>query len=250
MKKLTKTGVSLMVLSAFVLAPIVSYAQLNTNLTGDVTADIDSAIDANVDASTNVDASVGTDSGVNSNTYVNTGVEIYLGDGSQDDKETESNSESNTSLKEVNSSGVAVVSSAQVSSESDLNIFSANVSAKDKEVAKVDINSGKDGESEVKVVYRNKGKFLGFIPVTIKSTTVVKVKADAEVEVRSKLSWWSFLVATENYTRADIESRIKNNTTVKANARVSASAQAKAQIAEAVIAEVVANANTQVSVNK
>src|SRR3989344_4082349 len=249
MKKLTKTGVSLMVLSAFVLAPIISYAQLNTNLTGDVTADIDSAIDANVDASTNVDTSVGTDSGVNSNTDVNTGVEIYLGDGSQDDKETESNSESNTSLK-VNSSGVAVVSSAQVSSESDLNIFSANVSAKDKEVAKVDINSGKDGESEVKVVYRNKGKFLGFIPVTIKSTTVVKVKADAEVEVRSKLSWWSFLVANENYTRADIESRIKNNTTVKANARVSASAQAKAQIAEAVIAEVVANANTQVSVNK
>ena len=238
-----------MVLSAFVLAPIISYAQLNTNLTGDVTADIDSAIDANVDASTNVDTSVGTDSGVNSNTYVNTGVEIYLGDGSQDDRETESNSESNTSLK-VNSSGVAVVSSAQVSSESDLNIFSANVSAKDKKVAKVDINSGKDGESEVKVVYRNKGKFLGFIPVTIKSTTVVKVKADAEVEVRSKLSWWSFLVANENYTRADIESRIKNNTTVKANARVSASAQAKAQITEAVIAEVVANANTQVSVNK
>ena len=238
-----------MVLSAFVLAPIISYAQLNTNLTGDVTADIDSAIDANVDASTNVDTSVGTDSGVNSNTDVNTGVEIYLGDGSQDDRETESNSESNTSLK-VNSSGVAVVSSAQVSSESDLNIFSANVSAKDKKVAKVDINSGKDGESEVKVVYRNKGKFLGFIPVTIKSTTVVKVKADAEVEVRSKLSWWSFLVANENYTRADIESRIKNNTTVKANARVSASAQAKAQIAEAVIAEVVANANTQVSVNK
>ena len=238
-----------MVLSAFVLAPIISYAQLNTNLTGDVTADIDSAIDANVDASTNVDTSVGTDSGVNSNTDVNTGVEIYLGDGSQDDRETESNSESNTSLK-VNSSGVAVVSSAQVSSESDLNIFSANVSAKDKKVAKVDINSGKDGESEVKVVYRNKGKFLGFIPVTIKSTTVVKVKADAEVEVRSKLSWWSFLVANENYTRADIESRIKNNTTVKANARVSASAQAKAQITEAVIAEVVANANTQVSVNK
>ncbi len=237
-----------MVLSAFVFAPIASHAQLNANLIGDVAADLDSAIDANVDANINVDTSVGTDSSIKSNTDVNAGVEIDIGNDSENEGRVESNSDSNTSLK-VNSSGVAIISSAQVSSESDLDIFSANVSAKDKEVAKVDINS-KNGESEVKVVYRHKGKFLGFIPVTVKSTIVVEAKAGAEAEIHSKLSWWSFLVVKKNYAKAELESRIKNNATVKANARVNASAQAKAQVAEAVIAEVTAHANVQASVNK
>lgn len=150
----------------------------------------------------------------------------------------------------INSSGVAVMSSSQINSEKDLDIFSDNVSRKNDEVANVDINSGEEGESEVKVIYRHKGKFLGLIPITIKSTTVVETTTDEETEVRSNLSWWSFLVTEKNHAKDDIESSIKNNTTIKSNTMVNASAEAKAKVAEVVIAEVRASANTQISIDK
>jgi len=229
MKKVTGIGVGMMMLSAFVFAPIASQAQINAVVAGEATANLDSEVDTNVDAKI--------DAGVDANTNVDTSAKA------------ESSADSNSNLK-INSSGVAVITAAQVSSESDLETFSANASSKNKAVAKVDINSDNNGESEVKVIYRHKGKFLGFIPVTIKSTVVVEAKADAEAEVRSNLSWWSFLVAGKNYAKADLESRIKSNATIKANARVDASAQAKAQVAEAVIAEVTAHANAQASLNK
>lgn len=251
MKTLIGKGVSTMVLSAFVFAPIASHAQLDANLTGDSKMELDSAVEADVDANTSVDTSTETDSKINSDASTDTNVELDLGgDVEEDDSndvETKTESDTDTSLK-VNSSGVAVISSAQVNSESDLEVFSANVKAKDKKVAKVDIESEDDGESEIKVIYRHNGKFLGFIPVTVKSTTIVE--AEAEAEVKSRLSWWSFLVADENYSKAELESRVKNNPMVRANARANASAQAKAQIAEAVLAEVATHANTQASLNR
>ena len=102
----------------------------------------------------------------------------------------------------------------------------------------------------MQVVYRHKGKFLGFIPVTFTSTTSVESQADATVRVRSNASWWTFLVVQKNYTKAGVESKIKNNAKVQANAKINASAQAKAEVAEAVIAEVAANAAATASVNK
>jgi hypothetical protein len=240
MKKITKIGLSLMTLSAFVFAPVTSYAELKVNLTGSVKEDINSTTDVRPDSST------GTKTSINADTSVGTDITIDLENDSEKDEKMESNA---TTLK-VNTSGIAVVSSAQVSSESDLTIFSENASVNNKKIADVDADSNSNGESEVKVVYRHSGKFLGFIPVTIKSTTVVEANVDAEAEVHSRLSWWSFLVANENYVKADIESRIKNNATVKTHAKVDASAQARAQIAEAIIAEVSAHANAQVSVDK
>lgn len=206
----------LLIILSLVFMPVMSHAQIGINVSGSTTAD----------------TSVGVYSNSNSDSEAN-----------------EEDPDSQASLK-INASGVAVISSSQVNSEADLKIFSSNILTKEKAIAKVDFNSKKDEKSEVRVVYKHKGKFLGFIPVTIRSTTVVEAKANVETEVRSRLSWWSFLVADENYTQADLESRIKSNTTVKANAKVNASASANARIAEAVIAEIEANANAQTSINK
>lgn len=251
MKKLLKKGVGLsvlsaFVLSAFVLSPTVSDAQLNVDLTSDLNGIVGSAMIANVDANANIDTSVNTNSGINLGTGVDGNVEVYLNDSVDADTQTESDS---SVLLRINSSGIAVTSSAQVSSEADLEVFSSNISVRDDDVARVKIESDNSNELEVKVVYKHKGRLLGFVPVTIKSTTVVEAKADAEAEVRSRMSWWGFLVAKKNYAKADLESRIKNNATVQANANVNASAAAKAQIAEAVIAEVEANAKAQAAVN-
>ena len=216
MKKIIMINEGLLIILSLVFMPVMSHAQIGINVSGSTTAD----------------TSVGVYSNSNSDSEAN-----------------EEDPDSQASLK-INASGVAVISSSQVNSEADLKIFSSNILTKEKAIAKVDFNSKKDEKSEVRVVYKHKGKFLGFIPVTIRSTTVVEAKANVETEVRSRLSWWSFLVADENYTQADLESRIKSNTTVKANAKVNASASANARIAEAVIAEIEANANAQTSINK
>jgi hypothetical protein len=253
MNRLKEISLSLIVLLIFVFAPTISHAQLNSILVGEA------AINQEIGAG--IDAFIGTDSGINTATdlqtdlNVDTNVEadtdVILEENIFDENtEKDSNSDSSFSLK-VNSSGVAVLSSSQVNTESDLDVFSSNVSTKEKEVANINIHSKQEGESEVKVVYRHKGKLLGFIPVAINSTTIVGTKTDAEeAKVRSKLSWWSFLVTNENYVKSEVESRIKNNDTIKTNARVDSSAQAKAQIAEVVIAEMAAHADAQASINR
>lgn len=233
MKNITKTGLSLVVLTTLLIGPIATNAQINANLSGTV----ETKINSNTSASTsnNADGSARLDAGVDVNVETQSNTE-----------ENETNTSTTKTLK-LNTSGVAIISSSQVSSESDLKIFSSNVSAKKNDVAKIDIDSQSNGESEVKVVYRHKGSFLGFIPVTIKSTTVVEAKADSETEVHSNLSWWSFLVANTNYNRENLETRIKNNPTVSANAKINASAQSKARIAEALVTEISINATVSAS---
>jgi hypothetical protein len=126
-----------------------------------------------------------------------------------------------------------------------LDVFSSNASTNEESVAEVNINSDNDGESQVEVSYEHPGKFLGFIPFTVKSTAVVKTKANGETEVKTRKPWYSFLITSENKARVDIESRIKNNSTVKSNAKVNASAEARAKVAEAVVAEVAASAKAR-----
>lgn len=148
---------------------------------------------------------------------------------------------------EVNALGVAITSSTQVNSDADLRVFSENMTAKNSNVSKIVISSEEDEESEVVVVYRHRGKLFGFIPVSLKSVTSVKAEANSSIEVNSGLSWWSFLVAGENYSGTELKSSIENNTTVKANMSADASAGARARVTEAVVTELRTNAMTEAS---
>jgi hypothetical protein len=227
MKQTQQAGIGLLILSAIIFAPAATFAQVGATVVGDTSVGIGEAVDASVTTSADVNVS---DSASTS---------------TQGEVAAETNTDS--SLK-VNESGIAVVSALQVGTDADLNIFSSNVKAKDKSVERLDINSGPDGTSKVKVVYRHKGKLLGIFPVTIKSTTTVEGSANEEVKVNSGLSWWGFLVSNKNYAKADLESKIKQNATVKTYAKANATAQAKAQVAEAVISEVEANARAEFKV--
>lgn len=126
-------------------------------------------------------------------------------------------------------------------------ILSSNISSINKEVANVDVNSKNPEKTEVKIMYKHKGKLLWFIPVTVKSTTTVDMQKDSAIEVKSNLPWWSFLITGENYNRANLESSIKNNTIVQAgvNTNINASAQSKAKVALAIIEEIRANATAE-----
>jgi len=212
MKKDRKLS-SLMLLMAFSVMPLASHAQISASLNGDASGASDGVLYATTNTAIKIDADLDID---------NTNQETP----------------------------VSVTSANQVISETDLKIYSENISIKDPSVTKVEATSESDGKSEIKVGYTHKGKFLGFLPININSTTVVEVEEDGEMKVRSRLPWWSFLVAKQNYNREDVESRVRNNETIKANAQVNASATSKAKVAEAIVAEGEASASTEVGVNK
>lgn len=237
-------GAILMVATPIMLMPTLSYAQLNAAVTM-------GTLGSDTTISTDVQTSVEARSGTGVNTQIDAGANTGADLGHTMRNETATNTRQSelklTAPLKVNALGIAVDSSSKVTTESDLNVFAENVRAKNDHIAKVDIDSDRDGTYEVKVVYRHKGRFLGLIPVTTKSTTVVEMKNNAEAEVRSRASWWSFLTMGDNYAESKLEANLRNNHTIKANLGVTSSAQTKAQVAEAVVAEVAAHANTQIA---
>jgi hypothetical protein len=218
------------------LVPVVSRAELSVAV--EATGSMDS--DTNT-SSTDEDSQMNT----MTNVEVNTGVGINLL-GGDNQIEGSMQSDSNTS-SEVDSS-TDIMSSAQVNSQADLDLFVKNIKTQEKDVSKVDIDSS-ENKSDVKVVYNHKAKLFGFIPVTIKSTTEVGANDNSEVEVSSRLSWWSFMVTKQNYAKDNLEAKIKSNSVIKANAKVDASASEKAKVTEAVISEIQANANASMLVD-
>lgn len=243
------SSITLVLFLTVAFIPLVSHAQIEASLTGeaDVTGAVDEVLDADVESNTSVSAETNSEEGTDANVNSNNDLEINLLDGdpgNQNGEMADSETDSQTELS-VNASGIAVMFSSQIESENDLEVFSSNVSATNENVAKVDIDTGAEGDSEVEVVHKHRGKLFGFIPVTITSTTKVTTKTDGSVEVESNLAPWSFLVTSVNYAKSELESRIRSNATVSANAHVNASARAKAEIAEAVVSEVEAHATAQ-----
>jgi len=217
---------TLVLVLSLMFAPIVSMASVGTVL------DADTSLNSNANTgSSSIDAGVNVNLGATSSSSSSTNSMTTEGD-------------SDLALK-LNTSGVAVRNSSQVSSNDDLDIFSTNVTMEKEKVDEVRINSSGNDETKVAVVYKHKGKLFGFIPVTIKSTTAVMAKANADTAVESHLSWWSFLVTGENYNRKDIETEIRNNAIIMENAKADASASAKARVAEAIISEVDAYASAK-----
>jgi hypothetical protein len=231
MKKNTWFQTTSFLLAVLLFAPLASYAQIEVSAGGDTTSSVGGGADGvlEVHSYTDIDASAEVDAEAKGTTSTKA------------EEEEGSTSSTTALLLKLNALGVAVNSSSEVVTDADLEVFSANVSAENENVAGVSVT--KNGEkSEVMVEYKHRARLFGFIPVKITSTTFVKAKANGEAEVRTRLPWWRILVTSEDYTKAEIESRIKNNATIKANAKVDASASEKAQIAEAIIAELDAEA--------
>lgn len=201
----------------------------NAEIRGAISATVDSKVtnaintvvknEVTLDVNTNLDSATGT-------MYINT--------------------DTNTNLDADNQ--IIIMSSSQVKSETDLKSFALNAKSTDENIEDVEIENYNDGESNVAVTYKHEGMFLGLFPVTINSDTVVSTKSDTKSEIKTSLSWWSFLVTKINYNKEDLETKLKSNSTIKSNTKINASAMAKAQIAESVIAEVQSNASLNTAV--
>jgi len=235
MKKITKISTSFALLSAFVLVPVISHAQIN----------LDTKIKADLSL---VEKAEDNNSSIRFENKNKVEADFEESEDETSEEENESNSRERDSYR-INPAGIAVVSAGQVKSEEDLKIFKSNLMVKERGVSKIDFDYDKDGESDITIMYSHKGKFLGFIPVNLKSTTTVVSKENKELEVHSKLPWWSFLVSNKNYIKADLESNIENNVAIKENAKFDATASEKAELLEAVIVEIKAQIEAEASIN-
>ncbi|TAK58601.1 hypothetical protein EPO14_02045 [Patescibacteria group bacterium] len=119
--------------------------------------------------------------------------------------------------------------------------FSDDVESKNENVEAVEANE----DGSVEVAYQHKVRFLGFIPMKITSHTKVKSDADGNVTVTVKLPWWSFLVGGVSKVENDIETSLKANAQIKAGAGAQVSNETRAQIVNAIIASLNAEASAK-----
>lgn len=219
-------GASLALLAALALAPFSSHAQIDIELDASAT----SSVETDNDTSTSSDSLIDIDLEATTTTEVD-----------NDSAETEG--------LRINAEGIAVAVSEEVRSDADLEVFAANVSIREDKVDEVTFDSEVTGAWETRVVYAHEGKLFGLMPVTVKSTTVVEVDANGELHVDSNLPWWNFMVTEKNHAEAEIESRLRDNATVMAAAEVEANAAVKAQVVEAIVAELNAHTYIQAAIN-
>ncbi len=210
------------------LVPALSHAETKISLTSGV----DVSVSDDVDAALGADISAGASTSAAMN-----GEEKMEREDEDADASSEADLMSDSSLS-VNATGIAIISAGQVESDADLEVFSANVQAREKNVSRVSFDSSSSADTNVSVSYVHHGKLFGFLPVSFRSTTVAEAKEDGKTEVYTVFPWWSSLVSESAAIRSDIESRVKNNPTVQGSLSASASASAKARVAEAIIAEI------------
>ena len=218
-----------MLLSALALTPLYSHAQINVTTSSDASSTIE----------------FGTDDG--STTTASSIIELEVGAESTS-TEFETEAQNSTSLR-VNADGDAIAFAADVKNDADLEVFAHNISETEENVSGVEVDSEENGAWQAEVSYEHEGKLFGLMQVTLKSKTTVEVNEGGELEVHSNLPWWNFLVTKKNHAESEIESRLRDNATIMAAAEVEANAAVKAQVVEAIVAELNAHTYIYSSIN-
>ncbi|HEY1041103.1 MAG TPA: hypothetical protein VGE63_00035 [Candidatus Paceibacterota bacterium] len=230
--KLIRTYTHVFFALAILLAvPLASHAQSSTSVDGssktNLTNTINKTLNTSVNGKLNTSVDVGVDeNGVNVNGNVNSTTNANNQNGQ---------SSTNTDGTMNTTSSANVMSSAQVTTDADFESFTNTLEARDSNVANVDYTTNNDGDSTVSVVYKQRGRFLGIIPVNVRTRTNVTTNADNTVEVKARPAWWSFLVTGKDYSASELEAELQNNATIQANANMNASATSRARVVEAVV---------------
>lgn len=131
---------------------------------------------------------------------------------------------------------VAVVSPDQVSTEDDLNILEKNYAILNPNITNIRANTNSDGTTDYTIEYKHPGKFLGLVPGSYKTTTLLQTTANGIPNIDSTLSVWSSLVSDKTFNREKIIDDLKNNSTIQSEAKVNASPSSRAKVIEAMIA--------------
>lgn len=225
-----------MLLLALALFPALASAQIQvqTSATGSVGAEVDASEESEATSSEAL---------IEINEETEADAET---DGEATDTSTDMTGEADLML---NANGLAISVAAEVSSEEDLEVYQNNVAVSSEAVASVRFSEQSEDETRVEVDYEHSGRLFGIMPVTVNSKNTVTAYADGTVAVEADLPWWSVMVTHINYDESEITSSLQNNPTIMAGAGVELSAQQKAEIAEAIIAELDAYSQLSASTN-
>ncbi len=146
----------------------------------------------------------------------------------------------------ANAQGVVVSTPAQVSSDSDLAVYSSNVVKSNDSVRAVDTSSS----DKVSVSYTHQGRFLGIFPVRVTSKTDVAVGVDGKAVVTTHMPWWNIFVTGTHTVSSDVDSSLSSSSSVAANLSANASASERARVVEDIInAHAQADAQAAASAN-
>jgi len=134
----------------------------------------------------------------------------------------------------------SVMSSVDVTSDAKLSLFTESITTANTNVEKVSIGS----DNKITVTYNYKVKLFGFIPVTMRSETVVSSDTEGDVQAVTTLPWWKVLVAGGSDISDDVDAALQSSTSIKnyVAAKADASANVKAQAAEVIVATLNAKA--------
>jgi hypothetical protein len=223
----------------FVGLPGLSFAQIG--LTGEtgLEASADAAVDMMEEISLDTTADVNTDSSLEvqntAGVNVETNTEANLGAGTDSANDTDDES------LQKNEMGIVVRSSADVNTESDLDVFAHNYAATHEGISRVDVMAGDMMGASIN--YKSQAQLLGFIPVRLNSRAWVEKKADGNIEVQVRDSWLAALSTRNSVSGAELKSRLESSSRIRAKASANATAKAKAELVEALSAEVAAHAS-------
>jgi hypothetical protein len=202
------------------------------------------------------DSSAGATGSANMGTGANAGATIDVGasatiNQTNEDASTSSDTTQGTSGSanltgglQSNGLGIEIISSTQVSSDADLEVFSDNLKVRDEGVA--DSNAQAAGSADLS--YYHRGHLFGLIPIKVKARTWVTTNENGTVQVNTTMPWWSAFVTGTGKVRSEVDGRLASSETLSADVRASADAAARARVLEA-IASAHASLATSASAN-
>ncbi len=208
MKKLTAIGLT--------LGFIVSFAP--TAFAQGVNVGVDADVSVQVGGGTNGTASSSSSGSVSGSGQTNTGANTTTNTSGSDDTETSGSVEGSgitiTRATASDNSGVSISVPTMVETSSDLSAYASTVVNTDANVESAELS-----EEEVSVLYKQRARLFGFIPVFVP----VKATVESNGDVSVKYPWYGFLVSKKE--RATLESQLSTAVTANANASLESGAE-------------------------
>lgn len=211
--KLPKIFVMLTVLGMVIPHAALAQIQINTNSETSAEYELQGETDT---TESNANGSIIAD------TNVSAGVDA--------NSDTESNTDSEGELR----LGTSTMTSADVNTEADLQMFVQDWETNNSAIADVDVQT-QEGETVILVRHNHDARLFGFMPVTIESETEVHTTSNGEVRTDVRFPWWISLTSRNDINETELESKI--NARVQAYAQVTPTSQVHAQVIEGIHSE-------------
>lgn len=131
----------------------------------------------------------------------------------------------------TNAKGAEIRSSADVTTQDDLDAFEENILIVNSAIADADSSN-----KRVAVSYWHEGKFLGLFKVKVEARTDAEIGEEDTLTVTTDMPWWAFLVFGLGDVQGDVQYDIMSNDQFSADVLDIENATARARALDVIIA--------------